>query len=107
LETEFLICTACGKEFEWIIPRDEPTAERPKYHSKSCKNKSRVRRRDSEGRKAVRYIETLVRCPNPYKKVFVTEKIAQEWIDRVHRGDDGMLPYRCQCGAIHIGHSQR
>ena len=106
METEFLICTACGKEFEWVIPPEEPTAERPKYHSKTCKNKARRRRKNKEEIFAKRYIEELVRCPTPYKKVFTTEQLARDWIARVHPGDDSILPYLCRCGARHIGHSK-
>lgn len=44
-------------------------------------------------------------CPQGNKKTFVTASLAWDWIDEKHPEDSLIRPYRCDCGAIHIGHS--
>lgn len=46
-------------------------------------------------------------CPNPEKKTYVTQKLAQDFINEVHPDDPFLRPYRCECGALHIGHSRK
>lgn len=43
-------------------------------------------------------------CPKPYKMTFVTEQLAQAFIDTTFPDDRKIEPYPCPCGAIHIGH---
>lgn len=43
-------------------------------------------------------------CPHPYKKTFVTKELALNFIEKAHRNDKTVVPYKCSCGAIHIGH---
>lgn len=43
-------------------------------------------------------------CPHPYKKSFVTEELANAFIESQHPGDKHIRPYKCPCGALHIGH---
>lgn len=43
-------------------------------------------------------------CPNPYKKVYRTQNEAYDFIKEHHAGDKDLRPYRCRCGALHIGH---
>lgn len=45
-------------------------------------------------------------CPQPYKKTFVTKELALAFIDKAHPNDNNIVPYPCQCGAIHIGHKK-
>jgi hypothetical protein len=46
-------------------------------------------------------------CPKPYKKVFVTMKLANEAANNLGGEVEGIRPYRCVCGALHIGHGRR
>lgn len=43
-------------------------------------------------------------CPHPLKQTFVVSHLAWMWIDEHHVGDEDIHPYRCVCGALHIGH---
>ena len=42
------------------------------------------------------------RCPHPFKRVWVTPQAALEACTM----DRFLAPYRCPCGAWHIGHSR-
>lgn len=46
-------------------------------------------------------------CPNPEKKTYVTQELAQQFIKETHPDDPFLRPYRCECGALHIGHSRK
>lgn len=46
-------------------------------------------------------------CPNPEKKTYVTQELAQRFIKDTHPDDPFLRPYRCECGALHIGHSRK
>lgn len=82
-----VICSGCGRHFEWM-PRESANEVPPSYHSKNC------RKRPSDSKPGL--------CPRPYKRVFVTYELAQQACTEL---DDPMLkPYRCTCGALHIGH---
>lgn len=84
-----IICSGCGRHFEWV-PREQANEVPPSYHSKHC----RRRFRDDP--------KSAGRCPRPYKRVYVTYELAQAECTRL--GDPMLKPYRCRCGALHIGH---
>lgn len=44
-------------------------------------------------------------CPHPNKKVFVTLALANDAANALGGNIEGIHPYRCPCGALHIGHS--
>lgn len=46
------------------------------------------------------------RCPEPQKKTYRTDAEARTFIEQFHPDDPYIRPYKCRCGAIHIGHSQ-
>lgn len=46
-------------------------------------------------------------CPHDTKQTFVTPELAWEFIDTTFPDDHVIHPYRCECGAIHIGHYGR
>ena len=43
-------------------------------------------------------------CPNPYKRTYATRGLAEDFIMEVYPDDPYLKPYRCKCGALHIGH---
>lgn len=59
-------------------------------------------------RKRKPYLERAVApgplCPTPFKRVYATFKLANDWIASFHADDTSIRPYTCPCGAIHIGH---
>lgn len=52
-------------------------------------------------------------CPNPHKARYRTHTAAQRAVRETRRRDDPtkcpgpILPYRCECGAWHIGHARK
>lgn len=89
----------CRAEFETKDPAQKYCTPQ---HSKMA------RRRKSKALKAYT-VSTIERssqlCPHPYKKVFVTLQLASEAANALGGDPEGIHPYRCPCGALHIGHS--
>lgn len=70
----------------------------PAYHSRHCK---RVARKHLEAQ------EVFTGCPHPLKATFRTEHEAREAAQTMTKGQAlPVRPYRCTCGALHIGHAQ-
>lgn len=108
----------CGRP--GCVTKFIPSATQPDFCSDLCVLRARQQRGAVDTRpnynlpapvrsqtpKKVRKPKSTAVCPQKMKKVFVTWELAQDWIANVHPDDVNIRPYRCQCGAIHIGHSK-
>lgn len=45
-------------------------------------------------------------CPQPLKASYPNEQTAAAFIAEVHSDEPALRPYRCPCGAIHIGNDR-
>jgi hypothetical protein len=87
-----ITCAGCGREFDWSPKQISETP--PNYHSRACKE-----------RKRKRFLAQMpTKCPHPQKRVYVTHQLAVKACNDMQ--DIYMKPYRCRCGAYHIGHVQ-
>jgi hypothetical protein len=85
-----ITCEGCGREFDWEPKQisDQP----PNYHSKTCQERRRRRMRN----------QFPTKCPHPWKRVYATHYQAQMRCNEYQ--DPYIKPYRCKCGAYHVGH---
>lgn len=102
-------CAWCGKDFQWSGPVVSNHAIYcSPLHKKRAAEARTKRRRAQEPQpkkvaapKPVLDLNTVGRCPTPFKQTHPTFEKAKEVIKRV---DPDMHAYRCPCGGIHIGH---
>jgi hypothetical protein len=87
-----VFCRGCRRNFTWVCPGD--TSLPPSFHSKNCR-RSKYARFTRNGPKP---------CPTPQKKKYPTPGGAEEAF-RGHTKNKGFgaQPYRCRCGAYHLG----
>ncbi|KAB1661645.1 hypothetical protein F8O07_06990 [Pseudoclavibacter sp. CFCC 13796] len=87
-------CEGCGRWFRWKAVGHPVVHTPPTYHSRECAKAHRRRLLDS----------MPVKCPRLDKRVYLTCREA-EIVCEAHRRQHGELlrPYRCRCGALHIG----
>lgn len=85
-----ITCEGCGREFDWVP--NAISEQPPNYHSKTCQKHKSARLRNQFPKK----------CPHPYKKTYSTHQLAQKAC--LALDDLYLKPYRCRCGAYHIGH---
>ena len=67
-----------------------------------CSRKHAVRDREKRRKAATWDPNKIGRCPNPYKRGFATWDAAITHL--AVSGLPGVYPYRCECGALHVGH---
>lgn len=106
-----LRCGWCAETFNWT---GEAGDVQPVYckdtHRKRASEARKKRATPSYTPKAYRKLpeptdmNKVGRCPTPFKQTHATYETAREVISRV---DPSMTPYKCVCGAIHIGHRKK
>lgn len=100
-----IACALCGAK-ETIEVHAGQTPQR--YCSKTCKRRA-GRRRYKARRRQLEQLAARVGtpgplCPRPYKRTYRTWEEAQIAIDNFRPPDPDLSAYRCDCGAIHLGH---
>lgn len=108
--TRHLNCAWCGNGFTW---KGHPLDNHPLFcstgHRKAnadarSNRADKMKRLKEKEEEALLDMNTVGRCPTPYKQVHRNYGAAREVIARV---DPSMEPYKCVCGGIHVGHSKR
>lgn len=91
-----LTCSHCRRPFTWTPT--QPSDPAPKYHSKACQHRARKARRDGLDPATPGF------CITPHKRTYPTPEDAWAHIRDDFPHDPDLRPYRCPCGAVHIGH---
>lgn len=85
------VCSRCRETF---FPDDREA--RPLYCGNTCARASQ------NGRRQWRALHGEGYCPTPFKRRYLSVEEADNVVEgEAHAGTN---PYRCACGAIHIGH---
>tara|TARA_B100001146_G_scaffold101880_1_gene90244 strand:+ start:1029 stop:1592 length:564 start_codon:yes stop_codon:yes gene_type:complete len=91
------------------VPVTQSVVLETRYKEKKQGNGFKPRTTDIDLRKVkahqAKKDEFDFRCPEPQKKTYRTEDEAKTFISEHHPDDPYIRPYKCRCGAIHIGHS--
>lgn len=110
--SDYLItCYGCEADFVWTEPELNEYGELapiPAYHSKNCKERSRIAK--------VRQLKKfgVQPCPRSDKQKFSTYEEATEYANKKYQAKQGNRQnyrgkvysigvYRCQCGWLHLG----
>lgn len=90
-------CFGCETVFEQTMSRDQEIPAQ--YHSKTCRNDTRLRRRKEPTRG----------CPTPHKIAYPNPTRAQDMRTLLGNDDRANLEnfvYQCQCKKYHLGHGK-